>query len=431
LLTSLEKVVLGVSVILIALAMSGSGWIADRWFNVKALSEHDVEIAFVLMVGTVSARWLASLYKGAIVGLARQVELNAITIVCTVLRTVAVIPLIARIPSIEAFFVYQLAMTMAEAAALRYFLGRRVGSSPFVRTFSSSALRSRARLSLSLAFSSLVWASITQVDRIILSKLLPLDAFGAFGMATLLAGGILLLAAPIHQALIPHFAVQHDSGDSNALTDTYYFATEITLLAVLPVAAVFACLPESVFRLWSSTVPADATARFTLTCYALGNACTAVTALSYLLQYTKGDLSLHVKGNVGFLIALVPLVFIGASLAAVRGVATVWLASNLVFVLGWVAVVHRKFLPGINKRWYGWLAMRSLCVAAVGIALSRADFSGLSRIALFFALVGCWLLLVSVTLAMSPLSQQKARAWVRLLIERRAATKREWRNRCP
>lgn len=404
---------------MITLAFVGSTLIAERWFNHRALSVDDVKIAFVLMVATVSARWLASLYKGAIVGLARQVELNGITIACTLLRTVAVIPLIARFPSIQVFFVYQLAMTMVEASALRYFLTRRVGISPFVRDFSSRALRSRASLSLSLAFSSLVWASITQVDRIILSKLLPLNAFGAFGMATLLAGGILLLAGPIHQALIPQFAAQHDSGDPRALVHTYEFATEITLLAVLPVAVVFACLPASVFRLWSASAPMDATARFTLACYALGNACTAVTALSYLLQYTKGDLSLHIKGNVGFLLVLVPLIFLGARLAAACGVATVWLASNLAFVLGWVQLVHRRFLPGINKRWYRWLAMRTALVGAIGILLSYMDFSSLSRVTLFFALFGCWSLLAAAVLAMSPITLQKVRALVDRVVDRR------------
>lgn len=54
-----------------------------------------------------------------------------------------------------------------------------------------------------VAFTSVVWVLVTQVDKFLLSSLLPLSAFGEFSLAVLLSGGVNLLAAPIGAALLP------------------------------------------------------------------------------------------------------------------------------------------------------------------------------------------------------------------------------------
>jgi hypothetical protein len=144
-------------------------------------------------------------------------------------------------------------------------------------------------------------------------------------------------------------------------------------------------------------------------CYAVGNACSALASLAFFVQYAKGDLSLHLKGNIGFLILFAPAVVYGGIHLGAIGAAYAWLGMNVLLLFGWVAIVHRKFMAGINASWYRGVAVRVAAVIPVGLLVSYADLTTSSRIGLFFALSGTWLAMVALTVAVSPIVQRKAR----------------------
>ncbi|WP_118181101.1 lipopolysaccharide biosynthesis protein [Paraburkholderia phosphatilytica] len=409
LLQSLEKFVSSICFVLIIGSLLLAPWFAYDWLNAKALPKGEIEVAFVLMALTVSARWLSSLYRGGMVGIDQQPKLNVVIVVFAIIRAVLVVPVIMAWPRIEAFFLWQLMAIVGEALTMRIVLGRHIQARIFTRRFSKAILMARARLSLSIAFSALVWATSTQIDKVILSKLLPLPAFGVFSMATLLASGILLLANPIQQAFIPRFTAESAS-ETRDVTPSYFLASEIVMIAVIPVAMIFAAVPEMVLHLWSMSAPTTPDALNILRCYAVGNACSAIAGLAFLVQYAEGNLSLHIKGNALFLVILVPSVFFGAFHYGASGVAVAWLVVNLLQVLLWVGIVHRRFLPGINFAWYRGFLSRVAVTGALAIAYHFADLSQAPRIELFVLVPAMWLLMVAATVVVSPIAQRKARA---------------------
>jgi O-antigen/teichoic acid export membrane protein len=341
--------------------------------------------------------------------------LNIIATTFAFLRTVGVVPLIALRPRIEIFFIWQLIAIVGETIAMRMLLARTIGSSIFSTRFSWTVLRSRAKLSLSIAISALFWASMTQIDKLILSKVLPLAQFSVFSLATLLAGGIMLVTNPIQQAFIPRLNAESFNGGEQ-LFQTYVLATEVTSVAVIPVATIFFFVPGAVFRLWSESVPATQEALLTLQFYAIGNACWAIASIQYFVQYAKGDLSLHLKGTLGFIALSIPALLYAGTRFGVVGVASVWLGLNAVFLFGWVAVVHRIFLAGINGYWYRGVLSRVAAVIPAGLIISRIDSIGYSRIGLLVFILGTWIVMVALTLVASPIVQRKARYLVMRMI---------------
>ncbi|WP_341313077.1 oligosaccharide flippase family protein [Paraburkholderia sp. IMGN_8] len=408
LLQSLEKFVAAMCTLLIVMSVFVAPFFSKDWLHAAGLPTHEIEIAFVLMVATVSSRWLSSLYRGGMVGIDRQATLNVVIVGFAIIRTVLVVPVIANCPRIEVFFLWQLGAIVGESLTMRFLLGRVIEAPLLTRTFSRATLTARARLSLSIAFSALVWATTTQIDKIILSKVLPLQAFGVFSMATILASGILLLANPIQQAFIPRFAAD-SVGDSRRIIPSYFLASEITMIVVIPVAMIFAIAPDLVLRLWSATAPSTPEAWRILQCYAVGNACSAIAGLAFLVQYAQGNLSLQTKGNVAFLVILVPAVLFGALNDGARGVAYAWLALSLFQALVWVSIVHRRFLPGINIRWYRGMAARVAATGLVGFVFHYMTMLQTSRPQIFVFLLLMWLSMMVVAVAVSPISQRKAR----------------------
>jgi O-antigen/teichoic acid export membrane protein len=408
LLQSLEKFVAAMCMVLVVLSVLTAPFFAKDWLHAAGLPTREIEIAFVLMVLTASSRWLSSAYRGGMVGIDRQTTLNVVIVGFAVIRAVLVVLVIARWPRVDVFFLWQLGALVGESLTMRFLLGRAIKAPLLTRTFSRATLTARARLSLSIAFSALVWATTTQIDKIILSKVLPLHAFGVFSMATLLASGILLLANPIQQAFTPRFAADGVGGSRNILS-SYLLASEITMIVVIPVAMIFAIAPDLVLRLWSATAPSTPEAWRILQCYAVGNACTAIAELVFLVQYAQGNLTLQIRGNVAFLVILVPAVFFGSFNDGAVGVAYAWLALSLFRVLVWVSIVHRKFLPGINMKWYRGMAARVAATGLVGFVFHYTNLRQGSRVQIFVFLLLMWLSMMVAVVATSPISQRKAR----------------------
>jgi O-antigen/teichoic acid export membrane protein len=86
--------------------------------------------------------------------------------------------------------------------------------------------------------------------------------------------------------------------------------------------------------------------------YAIGNGILAVAAFPYYLQYAKGDLRLHLIGNVGFVVLLIPTIIWAASQYGGVGAGYVWAGSNLFVFVAWLPFIHRRFAPGLNLQWY-------------------------------------------------------------------------------
>ena len=63
---------------------------------------------------------------------------------------------------------------------------------------------------------------LTQVDTILLSKLLSLSGYGYYSLAATVAAALCMLIGPITQAWYPRLCELHAHGDTVALTDSYH-----------------------------------------------------------------------------------------------------------------------------------------------------------------------------------------------------------------
>ncbi|MDE1211679.1 hypothetical protein [Vibrio aestuarianus] len=85
--------------------------------------------------------------------------------------------------------------------------------------------------------------------------------------------------------------------------------------------------------------------------YVLGNVMVSMGAFAYYLQYAKGNLKLHVKGNFIYAALLIPTQIYTASHFGPIYTGIVWFVVNLLIVVLWLGVIHKKFLPGKHLMW--------------------------------------------------------------------------------
>ena len=335
-----------------------SGHIADGWLKVQTLPLAQVKFALQLMAMGVALRWMSGLYRGCISGSEQLVWLGGFNAFIATLRFVGVLPILIWVGHSPAvFFTYQLLVAVVEMAGLAakaYSLfpgvpaGQQLGWSP---TSLFLPIKPVLKFSLTIAFTSSVWVLVTQTDKLVLSKLLPLADYGYFTLAVLAASGVMMISGPISGALLPRMARLHAEGDEAGLINLYRNATQMVAVIAIPACLVLAFFAEQVLWAWTGDAHAAAQAAPVLCLYALGNGFLAMAAFPYYLQFAKGDLKLHLIGNAIFVLLLIPSLVWATWLYGAVGAGYAWLVSNAIYFFFWVPKVHRHFVKGLHAQW--------------------------------------------------------------------------------
>jgi len=352
---ALEYIFLAVALVGGASMLLAAWSIAGRWLHASHLSIDEVRVSVQVMAVIIALRWMAGLYRGSITGAEGLVWLGSFNASIATLRFSGVLPLLMFVgTSPTLFFGYQFVIAVLELMVLMVHAYRQFPAvAPGVRLpWDWTPLKPVLRFSLTIAFTSSAWILVTQTDKLVLSKILPLADYGYYTLAVLVAGGITILTGPLGSAIMPRMARLEAQGEHSAMIDVYRHSTQI--VAVLAGAAAMTAAFSAHALLWAWTGNADLARESApvLRLYALGNGVLAVAAFPYYLQFAKGDLRLHLIGNAGFVVLLVPLVIWAASRHGAVGAGYVWLSVNLLAFVAWLPLVHRKFEPGLNLRWY-------------------------------------------------------------------------------
>ncbi|MEY8688680.1 MAG: lipopolysaccharide biosynthesis protein [Leptothrix sp. (in: b-proteobacteria)] len=355
LLRVLEGIFVGVALLGAMSIGLGAHWLATNWLHAQALPTDQVRLSIELMAAIVGLRWVAGLYRGAIGGFEQQVWLGRLNASTATARFVAVLVIFEWLGITPAhFFGWQLLVAVAETTLLwrkTYRLLPPMASDDPPVGWHWHAMRNVIGFSLSIAFTSAVWVGVTQTDKLILSKILPLAEYGHFTLAVLAASGISIISSPLSMALMPKLARLHAEGDNTGLIKLYRQGTQGMAAITMPAALVIGICSEPFLRAWTGDADLAAQAAPALSLYALGNGILALAAFPYYLQFAKGDIRLHLVGNLLFALILVPSIVIAAIHYGAIGAGWAWLIANLTYFLTWTQKVHNKFIPKLHRQW--------------------------------------------------------------------------------
>lgn len=355
-----------------------SQYIAHTWIKTGGLALTEIEKAMQLILIVVALRWMSGLYRGVISGFEAQIWLNKFNIFFASLKFVGVIFVFNFVDkTVSTFFIYQLSVTALETLILILYgcyLMPKVDSAMQIKW---RALRSVLPFSLNIAFTSSIWVFVTQLDKLILSKLLTLDEYGCFSLAVVVTSGINALITPISAAILPRLTRLSAENEDLAFINLYNNVTQLVSVLTASVSVILIFFAEKVLYAWTGNVVISIQAASVLRGYAIGSSILAITALPYYLQFAKGNVRLHSIGNFLFALFMLPLLCCLTSKWKANGAGYAWALSNALYFLLWTPIVHRSFLGKFHVNWI----LRNIGV----IYLPVVCFSGLLSYAIVWS----------------------------------------------
>lgn len=389
---TLEIVYWGVALIVGVLIALLATPIATYWLNPEQLTRDDLQQALWIMGLVIALRWPVSLYMGGMNGLQRQVDVNVIlSIVATLQGGGALLVLWLVAPTIQAFLAWQVFMALFQVAVLRVVLWRSFAHCRSGR-FDRRILSDIWRFAAGMSGISLLATILTQLDKVLLSKMLSLSEFGYYTFAANVASVLFRLVGPIFTAYYPRLTGLASGDNQAGLAAAYHQGSQLMAVLIIPVAFVLAFFSADILEIWTRDPKMVAHASLLISVLTIGNALNGLMTMPYALQLAYGRTRFALFQNIVAVIVLVPAIYFATTWWGAIGAASVWLLLNIGYIVIGIQIMHRYLLRGEKSNWYLNDTLKpllsSLAICLIGWTLMQNDLGVVARIIVISATLG-------------------------------------------
>ncbi|HMK35844.1 MAG TPA: oligosaccharide flippase family protein [Desulfomonilaceae bacterium] len=396
--------------VLVGLTIYGlSDPIAQWWLKGEKLTQGVIRNAVIIMGLSLACRWPSAIYMGTLRGLQKQVLCNVITGITAGLRaggSVLVLYWIA--PTVQVFFVWRAITDSLQTLVSAFASWFSLADTGSRGTFKLDILKNIWRFSAGMTTTGVLFFILNQMDKIVLSTILPLDLFGYYSFAWVVAASLMGVVYPVTVAVFPLFTELISLGDTERLIHLYHRSAQLlTILIVVPSILVVLFSAEILF-MWTGDPVLVRQTSLILSLLGAGTGISGLLRLPHLLQISYGWTSLGAAANAVSVVVGIPLlIWLGIHYGVV-GAAFVWPLVNLAQLLVCVPIMHTRIAVGEMWRWY-FLDVGAPCVAATVVALVLRNIvpEGLSR-----AESAVWLFIIAAAILLAACTASPvARGW--------------------
>ncbi len=374
-----------------------SGWMAGHWLHLKNIDSHQVRHAIAIMGLAIALLWPSTFYANCLSGLERQPTLNLINTIFSTLRYAGVVPVLLWIaPSIEAFLVWSALVGALQSLVMALVTWRNVPAGSRTSRWSDIELRHSQKFAGGLFAIGVLALANSQLDRLALASLRPLEELGYYTLALSVAGGLARMVQPMFNAIYPRFSRLVARNDEATLCELYHLSSQLLAIVIAAVAATLMVFAHDVLWLWSGDAGVAERAALPMAILVAGSAINGLVNIPYALQLAHGWTRLAAGLNAVSLLITLPLCLWLVQRYDMVGAATLWLLTNLISLMVGVPLMHRRLLKGQAARWLlrgtAPPLLAGLCTALIMSALLPSIERNLTGFALLLLASGATLL---------------------------------------
>lgn len=311
--------------------------IATHWLNLGDLPVAAGREAIFGAAAIFAAQFPGSVYRSLLVGAQAQVALNGVMFGGALLRQVGGVIVVMHWPTLASYLIWNALLALLETLVRARLAWRILGVKRSQIGWNKEELL--PVWSMIAGMSGAIWlgALTVQMDRIVLSRMAPVEQFGYYTLAATAALGVLQLIYPLLQAMLPR-AVQLRA-DPAALRHLNFKLTRMIGLVTALSALVFIIAGKWLLGVWLRNSQAVAAVYPLLSILLVGTALNAFYNVGYTNWIVHGQIRRVLQVNALGLALAVVLVPLLVSWKGTIGATFGWLAVNVIgftLSLGWL-----------------------------------------------------------------------------------------------
>ncbi len=339
------------------LAFPFSELIINYWFSLDAwevLPIIQVEQSIKLIFLTSSLLVLVNLFKFGLTGCHYHYWLNIFLIIISLLRYIGSILLISIFDgTIVDFFIYQAFVALISVVVMGFKFYQQLPEKVYlVQDLNISFFKKVFSNTTKIAALSILWIVTYQLDKVLLSKTLPLVEYGYFSLITILCAGIIMIAGPIKRAIQPTISIMFLSDGISKSIDLYRKASHLITIISSSLVITLCLYSVPIALFWTKDLTASLWIADRLYLFVIGAGLASIQSILLALQESRGDLKLQIKLNTIFLIIQIPLMLFGVLFYGVVGIGMAWMFTRIFSFIISLYFIHNSYDKNLNKNWF-------------------------------------------------------------------------------
>ncbi|MCK5146211.1 oligosaccharide flippase family protein [bacterium] len=395
-------------VIILLLAVSGS--IAFKWLNLDNIQPGEASLYFKIISVEIGLRLLGNFYSGGFIGLEKQVKSNMYQVFYGVVRNGLVLIPISFYPSLKLFFLWQVITTLLYVVIIRYDLN-------FILTNTTLSFFKKPKIEMEVILKvwkfaggmmliSMVAGLNTQMDKLALSRLMPIEVLGLYTLAFALSNGLSFISAPVSTAILPRMTALFTAGKKMEAVRIFNLAYSFVSIVVFSFAAGLIVFAKDLIWIWTNNSQLAEKAYIYVPWIAAGTAFLALQNLPFNVAIANGFTKYNNILGLTSLLITMPGYWILTKIYGGIGAAITYSFVQVFIGIVYILLVNRRFMQLETKKLFLKNFFFPILISvSVTLALSHViSFKVNHRLILFLEIgfvVGCSLIFNVLVLAPS------------------------------
>ncbi|MBX7230525.1 MAG: oligosaccharide flippase family protein [Bdellovibrionales bacterium] len=352
--TSSIYICISAAIILISVLLSP--FLTHNWLKNEQLPLNTIQSSIVLIGLLIAVRWPIPLYQSVLNSSKKMFLVSLVTILLTTITGVGCYFLIVGISkSILHFFLMQILSGLVQTLILRMLIWKHLQIRPILGLYFNKRIFLKNWLfTKNLALIGLTGLILSQMDKIFLSKLLPLNEFGNYMIATTLMGAIYLVINPIFNFIYPYFSriiIQYKSYEDN-ISHIYQMSSMLFSSILFPFVFYLIFFLNEFLQLWIRNPKLAENIAPIAKLLIFGSGLHGIMYFPYALTLASGHPKISLRINLILIFVTIPTMYILASKYGAIGGAITWVTVQICYIIFGTIISHRQiYYAGSASLW--------------------------------------------------------------------------------
>jgi O-antigen/teichoic acid export membrane protein len=370
-LKTLETVYFFVSIIFVILFVSFSDLIATNWLNVKTVSTQKAEVCIRYMGIMAAAQILINFYIGGFIGIEKQVKANLILVALGIFRSAVVILILLQWGrDIESFFLWQMFVTILFVFIFRFILISTITNNYFLPStilFNKEKIKSVGSFAGGMFLIGIVASINTQIDKLIISKVMSIQDLGYYTLATTLSQVLLAIAGPFSTVFLPRFTNLYAINNKDLAENQFHIFLKLmsSILAPFSLALILFAMP--ILILWTQNPILGEKCVHFIPFTIIGTFALVSQIPSFCVILANGHTKLNNIVGICSIFFTIPAYYYGIKHFGAIAAAICWCVTQLIITIIFNYFVNKKYFVG--EAMWRWFLKDVILPAGVAFAI--------------------------------------------------------------
>lgn len=334
-----------------------------RELTVKEFSTENLSLFLKIVSFDLAFQLLFRFYLGGLIGLNKQVLGNIVQVIWGVFRSGLVIFVIYYKPSLVLFFSWQALTTILFTIVIKVILDtktyKKISFKLIKLRFNKLSFLQIKGFAGGMLLISLISAISSQLDKVLISKMLNLETLGYYTLGVSIASILIIVVSPISTAVLPKITEIFSIGKSLEAKNIFNkFSVYISII-------IFSFLGNMIFFnkliiwVWTGNKLLVEKSSIYVPIISIAYGFMVLGTMSYQVALAKGFTKYNTILGIANVILIVPSYYICGKVWGAIGISYVFMVLQILNFILYAFLINKKF---INNKFFTVVILRQLLI---------------------------------------------------------------------